>query len=286
MAHSMTAFAKVQLNHPQFEANMELRSVNHRYLEVACRLPEPARHLDIAFKEQLKKKLSRGKLELSVQVKLSEQQTPKPSLNDALANELIHLAQQLEHKGVQGDLKAMDLMRWPEVVSFEKADIDFQAPLQALLEQAVGELIEYRQREGHALVTIIQEKLALMSTQVEKAIQLWPSIEQDYRNKLTDQLEQLAVKVEAERFEQEVVLFLNRADIQEEIDRLKVHIKETSRLLEQKGPIGRKLDFMMQELNREANTLGSKSSNLELTNVAVELKVLIEQIREQIQNLE
>lgn len=287
MIQSMTAFARVETQQDWGEAAWEIRTVNHRYLDLNLKLPEAFRKYELPWRDILKSKLKRGKVECTLVVKSMASSSNNLALNEPLANQLIALSEQLGSLAKsESQIKPIDILRWPEVVIAKQQEISLESPLTELIEQAANQLVEARAREGQACVKVMAEKLAHLRELQQKAKAFGPKVEAAFKEKIETKLSNLSIEVEPNRFEQELVLFLQKVDVTEELDRLDVHIQEVERTLASNGPVGRRLDFMMQELNREANTLASKSPDSGLTQVAVEIKVCIEQLREQIQNLE
>lgn len=285
MTSSMTGFARRGRELPLGILSCEIRTVNHRYLELSVRLPEPLRDQEMAVRERLSNGLKRGKIDCTVRLE-PRPGDPSLTLNQPLVLALVQAAAQLQaHAGV-GPLRAVDLLRWPNVL-LDIAQPEVLAPeaLQ-LVGETVQELTSQRQREGARLRAFLHARIEDMLFQVAAARALMPSLVPEFRERLRQRLRDLPAGADPGRIEQEIILFAQRADVSEEVDRLSAHLDEVERLIGAAGPVGRKLDFMMQELNREANTLGSKASDLRLTAVAVELKLLIEQMREQVQNIE
>lgn len=288
MIQSMTAFARAETNQSWGNATWELKAVNHRFLDANFRLPETARDQEIHLRDQLRQKLQRGKIECNLKLNLSEQETATITLNEPLLNQLISLNQTVAHKLEKSShLNTMHLLSWPGVIETPDADSDaIKQDIKAAFNEALAELINCRQREGSALKQTILEKLQGMMEQVQLVQQHTPQIMQAQRQKVIDRIEEIAQEVDKNRLEQELVYYAQRMDIMEEIDRLNTHIQEMERVLHQGGAVGRRLDFLLQEMNRESNTIGSKSQHTNISHASVELKVLIEQIREQVQNIE
>ncbi|CDG00478.1 YicC/YloC family endoribonuclease [Avibacterium paragallinarum] len=287
MIYSMTAFARYEIKQDWGNAVWEIRSVNQRYLETFFRLPEPFRGLENGLREKLRQRLTRGKVECSLRFEGKPQTSEALNLNQALAQQVIASLQWLKQQAGEGEINLTDVLRYPGVVETPEQDLDRIS--QALLEgfeQALAEFIAMRGREGEKLHDLIEQRLAAITLESEKVRSKMPEILQWQRERLQQRFDELQLQADQQRLEQEMVLLAQRIDVAEELDRLQLHVKETQRILHKGGAVGRKLDFMMQELNRESNTLASKSINAEVTNAAVELKVLIEQMREQIQNLE
>lgn len=284
---SMTAFARVETQQAWGTAAWEIRSVNHRYLEAYFRLPEAFRGMESECRELLRQNISRGKVECSLNFSLKHGTTQTLQIDENLVKQLISLNASVAHmSGYSSEIRSFDLLKWPQVVVSHDDKASLQEPLLALFKSAIEQLKEHREREGLSCQKVIFERVTSIESHIREIKTHLPSIEQHLRDKLRTRLEALKVEVDANRFEQEVLFYLNRADVAEELDRLAIHCQEVTRTLKQNGSVGRRLDFLMQELNREANTLSSKSTDPRLTQIAVELKVFIEQIREQIQNLE
>ena len=287
MIYSMTGFARVHQQAEWGDAAWELRSVNHRYLELNLRLPEQVRDCEPLVREAIKAKLQRGKIDVTLRFQ------PKEGANgfavdQDLVNQLLQAHEQLKaQSGVAGELNATTLLRWPGVLQAQDQNMDaVKATLLQWLDAALDQLLAQRQREGERIAALMLEKLTVVEQQVVLVEQAIPAIQAQQREKLLTRFEEAQVKLDAERLEQELVMVAQKMDVAEECDRLKTHCQEMRHSLEKGGVIGRRLDFLLQEFNREANTLGSKSVDTQTTQAAVELKVIIEQIREQIQNLE
>ncbi|GAA6151248.1 YicC/YloC family endoribonuclease [Pseudoteredinibacter isoporae] len=287
MPRSMTGFARSEQQYSWGNISWELRSVNHRYLEPNFRLPEAHRNLEPNLREQIRNKLSRGKLDISLNIQLGSLEQGQLGLNQDLIDQLITANKQLQGLGEFSPLDPLELLKWPGVIVEDR--INAEQLKQDALEQFSGtidQLIDSRNREGTELANMIEQRLQGISEQVTLVRGLMPHILQAQREKLQERLGDLKAELDADRVEQEIVILAQKADVDEELDRLDTHVTEVRRTLKQKGAIGRRLDFLMQELNREANTLSSKSIVTDTTAAAVELKVLIEQMREQIQNIE
>ncbi len=288
MISSMTAFSRAENRDEQGELVCELRSVNHRYLEMFVRLPEELRALEPLVRERLTQRLGRGKVDCTVRFVPAKQAAASVVVNERLAQQVIDAAGQvgmLLHESVPP--RAMEILRWPGVLETEEQDF---APVQKaaaeLLERAIDGMIESRQREGDRLAEMIRQGCASMRGEVAKVRELMPQVIESIRERLRNRLAEVSEELDQGRLEQEMALLAQRLDVDEEMDRLQAHLDEVESVLEWDEPVGRRLDFLMQELNREANTLASKSSHVDSTRVGVELKVLIEQMREQVQNIE
>jgi len=287
MIHSMTAFARCAADTPWGALTWELRSVNHRYLDFSARLPEELRGLEPKVRGLAQARLKRGKVDgtlwftrlASADMAFDAEQVRRLM---AAAGEAQRLA-----AGGLAPLRAIDVLRWPGVVTGATLDAEgIGAGALELFTRTLDELVETRAREGAQLRDLLRQRLATMAGIVTDTRALLPEVLRLYRERLELRLKEIREQLEPARLEQEMVLFANRIDVAEELDRLAAHVSEIHRVLDAPEPAGRRLDFLMQELNREANTLASKSADLRLTNASVELKVLIDQMREQIQNIE
>ena len=287
MIYSMTACAHLEIKKEWGNAVWEIRSVNQRFLETYFRLPEVFRHLEMGLRERLRNSLTRGKVECSLRVELAQASNNKIALNNDYAEQVIASLKTLQSIAGEGEINLVDVLRYPGVVDAQSQDLDqITQDLLAGFEQILADFIAMRGREGENLQAIIQQRLDSIAEIAQRVQQQMPEVLQWQKDRLQQRFEELNLQLDPQRLEQEMVLTAQRVDVAEELDRLQLHVKETSSILKKGGAVGRKLDFMMQELNRESNTLASKSINADITNSAVELKVLIEQMREQIQNLE
>ncbi len=284
----MTAFARVTGEKAGAELTWELRSVNHRYLEIFVRLPEELRALEPRVRERVNVRLGRGKLECVLRWRLAPQLADELELDPDRLKAVLDACREIETRSSEATSPGvMELLRWPGVVRDPEPET---APLQefalASLEQALDELVATREREGEQTRELLSTRLDGIGQQVKKARKRLPEVQVKVRNKVQARLAELETQIDNDRVEQELVFLLQKMDVDEELDRLDGHVTETRRVLESDEPVGRRLDFLMQEFNREANTLGSKSADRETTAISVELKVLIEQMREQVQNVE
>lgn len=287
MIRSMTAYARREIKGNWGSAAWELRSVNQRYLETYIRLPEQFRSLEPVVRERLRTRLTRGKIECNLRFELDPSAQSSMILNEKLAKQLVEAANWVKMQSDEGEINPLEVLRWPGVMSAAEQDLDvISTELMTALELAIDDFIDAREREGNALKAMIEQRLEGVSAEVAKVRQQMPEILQWQRERLVSKLEEAQVQLENNRLEQELVLMAQRVDVAEELDRLEAHVKETYVILKKKEAVGRRLDFMMQEFNRESNTLASKSINADVTASAIELKVLIEQMREQIQNIE
>ena len=283
---SMTAFAQRHVDTSWGSASWELRSVNHRYLEPSFKLPESWRALEPALRERIRQHLKRGKLECTLKLQLNSQQALQ--LNRELAQQVLDSAHALRADIAHAaPINVLEVLRWPGVMESGQVDGDTVGKdLLAAFDNALQDHIANRQREGAALATLIEQRLDNIADIVAEVRRFMPDVIGQQRDKLQQRIAEMSVELDPQRLEQEVALIAQKADVDEELDRLDTHVTEVRRVLQNGGPVGRRLDFLMQELNREANTLSSKAVVADSTQAAVELKVLIEQMREQIQNIE
>ena len=287
MTRSMTAFTRQELQESWGALTWELRSVNHRYLEPHFRLPESLRDIEGSLRERLRKAVSRGKIEATLRF-VPEQSDSRVQIDQSRLQEVIAATQQLESTGIDmNKVNPLELLAWPGVLVESSLDMNLikQSALE-LFNESLKDLQRGRAREGTELQQLIEQRLDAINTTVAEVRALMPQILQAQRDGLRQKLAEFKVDLDPARLEQEIVLLAQKADVDEELDRLDTHVQEVRRVLGESGPIGRRLDFLMQELNREANTLSSKSIVANTTRSAVELKVLIEQMREQVQNIE
>ncbi|WP_099336746.1 YicC/YloC family endoribonuclease [Erwinia amylovora] len=287
MIRSMTAYARRETKGEWGSAAWELRSVNQRYLETYIRLPEQFRGLEPVVRERIRNRLTRGKIEVNLRFDADPRAQSALVLNEKLAVQLVQAANWVKMQSDEGEINPVDILRWPGVMSAEEQDLDaISTQLLTALDAAIDEFIIARESEGAALKALIEQRLQGVSAEVIKVRAHMPDVLKWQRERLLSRLEDAQIQLENNRLEQELVMLAQRVDVAEELDRLEAHVKETYNILKKKEAVGRRLDFMMQEFNRESNTLGSKSINAEITASAIELKVLIEQMREQIQNIE
>jgi uncharacterized protein (TIGR00255 family) len=288
MTSSMTAFSRQQQEQEWGSLTWEIRSVNHRYLETSVRLPESFRALENGVREAVRKRLNRGKVECALRFQSEAKISSDLHLNTKLIQQLVQANIEIEQiTGTSISLNNMEVLRWPGVIEeqdFDKTSIEKQAL--SLFSAALDDLVATRAREGAELQGFIQQRIDSVRKIVVSIRNKMPEILARQKQNILDRLADLKAELEPTRLEQEVSLLTQKADVEEELDRLDSHLNEVERALSAKGQKGRRLDFLMQELNREANTLSSKSIVVETSLNAVELKVLIEQMREQIQNVE
>ena len=287
MIRSMTAFARQEHETDWGALTWELRSVNHRYLEVSLRLPDELRSLETAVRERAARRLGRGKLDCNLRYKPTQRRAALALDTQTLDQTLAACELIVSQLPDAAAINPLDLLRWPGVIQEESADL---APLAeaalTLFDQALNELVATRDREGEQIHEILRTRLDAMEPLVASARARLPEVLARIRDKLRLRVSELTANPDPDRLEQELAYLAQKMDVDEELDRLTGHIAEVRRVFKLDEPVGRRLDFLMQEFNREANTLGSKSADSETTKVSVELKVLIEQMREQVQNVE
>lgn len=287
MVHSMTAFARAERAVAQGTLSWELRSVNHRYLEPHLRLPEAFRDLEGAVREALRQAVSRGKVECTL--RFTEESSGKPLQVDRERAAQLVAAAEIVASLIQqpAPLNPLEVLAWPGVLVGDASDPQaLNKEATALFAEALNELKTGRDREGAELARLIDERLDAMSLEVQTLRTQVPQMLATQRQKVLDRFADMRAELDPQRLEQEMVLLAQKSDVAEELDRLSTHVTEVRRVLKAGGAAGRRLDFLMQELNREANTLGSKAFDPRSTQAAVNLKVLIEQMREQVQNIE
>lgn len=284
----MTAFASVSSKYDWGVATWELRSVNHRFLDINFRLPEQFSENELNFRKVIQKSLQRGKIDCYLTFCPGDAYMPKLQISTTLVKEILNQVEQIKEisSNVTPSIKPIDILKWPGVIAMQAQDVTTLVPnILDLLQQGIQQLVNMRQREGAELAQTIDSKLNEMLLLIEKAK---PRVQES----LTRQSQKIQTRlgelgpVDEERVAQEMVIFASKWDVEEELDRLQCHYQEVKACLKEGVPTGRRLDFLMQEMNREANTLASKSQDAVLSKIAVDLKVLIEQMREQIQNVE
>ena len=286
MIRSMTAFASGERSTPWGTLGCELRSVNHRVLELGVRLPDELRALEPALRERVAGRVARGKIDLTLRLRAPEGEGAL-QLNVSRLRELSELALDLDARFPRLRTELTELLQFPGVLQAQAADpAELQAQALSLLDEVLDEFVRAREREGGKLATVISERVDGIASLASDVRAMMPQIRAGQRTKLETRLADLAQPLDNGRLEQELVMWLQKLDVDEELDRLDAHVAEARRVLKLKEAVGRRLDFLLQEFNREANTLGSKSVDARSSAAAVELKVLIDQVREQIQNIE
>lgn len=288
MIKSMTAFSRQQHQDAECQIQWEIRSVNHRYLDVSFRLPDALRDLEPALRDLSKDYLSRGKVECSLRYAPGAEMVPEMMLNQNLLDSLQKITGEVKNKMPEWRLGGvMDMLRWPGVLQTAENDLtNVKKTALALFEVALKEFVESRAREGEKLKVLLLERTKFVAEEIKKVRAVLPDILKVQREKLLARFEEAKIELDQDRLEQEILMLAQKMDVVEELDRLEAHVSEMEMTLKKGGAVGRRLDFLLQEFNREANTLGSKSVNSVTSKASIELKVGIEQMREQVQNIE
>lgn len=289
MIYSMTAFARAQNQSEKGNLVCEIRSINHRYLEVGVYVQEALRVLEMPIRERMRQFLKRGKIECTIRYQAgTHANTTLFNIDIMLAKELCQASEKMSKMlETPGPINPMDILRFPGVLEPQSTDVEaLRKEVMLLIDKTLKDLVEARAREGEKLKALFLERMDLMRVELNKVRERLPQVSKEQHNRLLKRFADAKVELDPGRLEQEMVIFAHKIDIAEEIDRTETHIAEVRRILDQGGAVGRRLDFLLQELNREANTLGSKSVDSVVTHAAVEMKVLIEQVREQVQNVE
>jgi len=288
MTHSMTAFANSEIEFENLTINCELRSVNHRYCDISLKIPERFRFSEADIRQAISRKIKRGKIDCSLSYKKHGLAQQSQSIDMQAIQSLLTTTQSIEQlMDNPRPFSALEILAFPGIQIEKQSDkAALQQALQQLIQQATNNLLEARQREGTQLAQMIHTRCTKLQGFVQQAQSRMPVVLSQLRTKFKTHITELVTDPDYDRIEQEMVLLTQKLDVDEELDRLDTHIAEVLRILEQDEPVGRRLDFLMQEMNREANTLGSKSADKEMTAISIELKVLIEQMREQVQNIE
>lgn len=287
MIYSMTAYARREVKGDWGTAVWEIRSVNQRYLETYFRMPEQFRGLEPVLRERFRKRLARGKVECHLRFESNNAASSELRINEDLARQVIKAAQWVKTESGEGGINPFQVLQWQGVMEAPEQDFDsINKELLAEFELAVNDFVEARASEGENMKALIVQRLDAITEEAAKVRARMPEILEWQRNRLLTKFEDAKIELDSSRVEQELILLAQKSDVAEELDRLDSHVKETMNVMKKGGACGRKLDFMMQEFNREANTLASKSISTDVTASGVELKVLIEQMREQIQNIE
>ena len=288
MLRSMTAFARIESQHDQGGIQWEIRSVNHRYLDVNLRLPEDLRRLDPKVRERIGARLKRGKVDCTLRVLTNPAEAGGLSVDSDLAARIANAAQTVANLLPDpAPVNPVDILRWPGVVQAPSPDPErIERIVLDELDRTLSDLAGMREREGARIDAMIRERLEDLEVEVRRVRDFLPVVVQAFGDRMRARLAEFDSALDEGRIEQELTLIAQRMDVAEELDRLEAHVEEIRATIEKPGPAGRRLDFLMQELNREANTLGSKSAAVTTSRASVDLKVLIEQMREQIQNVE
>jgi uncharacterized protein (TIGR00255 family) len=287
MIYSMTGYATQSRELENAVLNLELRSVNHRYLDIQFRIPDELRSIEHALRETLTARLNRGKIECRVSYAAIPGRKGLDVDHDLLTRLVALNARVREALPDASSLSAADVLRWPGLLGSDTLDVDeLRKVCLSLLDAVLEEFTSSRAREGEKLKGLLLERAAAIEARLVDVAPRMPQVIAAFQEKLAARLKEALANADEDRIRQEVVLFANKIDVDEELSRLTTHIAELRRILDKGGAVGKRLDFLMQELNREANTLGSKAADVAVTQVSMELKLLIEQMREQIQNIE
>ena len=289
MVKSMTAYARREEKSSWGSVEIDLRSVNHRFLEMHVRLPDELRSIEMAIRECIKGRLKRGKVDLTIHLHMQLEEGAQIAFDHELAKQVAKTLHEIDKFIYNAaSVNAIDILNWPGVLGTSASDTDdvIKETVLALLNTALDDLADGREREGEALKQMISERCTEMRKVIGLVRNNMPAILQAQKERLEERLSALKAEMDNDRLEQEMVFITYKADVDEEVDRLDTHLDEIERIMNGNEAIGRRLDFVMQELNREANTLGSKSISNITTQASVDMKVLIEQMREQIQNIE
>ncbi|MBS0511083.1 MAG: YicC family protein [Proteobacteria bacterium] len=288
MVHSMTGFAVQNRDLGAVTLHLELRSVNSRYLDLSFRIADDLRQAEPALRERISARLTRGKVECRLNLQTNDAAPRSLAINGALIAQLAEAQAAVRERMPDArPLSVSDVLRWPGMLADDSLAFEqLQPAIAALIDAALDEFVATRRREGDKLSDMIRERVVRMRELVATAAPRMPLIVAEYQDRLTVRLREAVAALDEDRIRQEVALYAQRIDVAEELTRLTTHLDEVERILKAGGSAGKRLDFLMQELNREANTLASKSPATDITGIAMEMKVLIEQIREQVQNIE
>ncbi len=288
MIASMTSFGRIEETTSHGHVVWDIRTVNHRYLDINLRMPEEMRPLEASIRQKISTNIKRGKVDCNLRFDMDLGEACDIKVNEDRAHRVTEVARRLSEPSTAfSTINPIDVMRWPGVVERDQIDIDVVgATLLTLLDKALLMVSDTRKAEGDKLQQMIRERCEQIQHIVTTVKSAMPELIQQLHDKYRARINELLETPDMERLDQEIVMLAQKADVAEELDRLEAHLSEVDRALSAKEPVGRRLDFLMQEMNREANTLGSKSVHINMTNASVDLKVLIEQMREQIQNIE
>jgi len=286
MIVSMTAFGRKEDSGDWGDAAWEIKTVNHRYLEISIHLPDELLVLENQIRNLIATKIKRGKVDCILRYEANESSNPNISINNELTAKLLSALELLQIPNSQA-VNPMENLRWAGVIKKETLDPDkIGEPILELLDSALDTLVDTREREGEKIYGMIKERCESVDQHVAQIRTELPTLMDTIRNRIVKRAKELSVDLDNDRLEQEMIILAQKMDVVEELDRMDAHIGEVLRVLDGSEPVGRRLDFLMQEMNRESNTLSSKATNIEVSNTSIELKVLIEQMREQIQNIE
>lgn len=284
----MTAFARCQQQGEYGQLTCEIRSINHRYLEISVNVPETLRHFEMMLREQIRERIKRGKLECTIRFQAFTDQNQEISINTSYARSICHAAETIANMLTHPTpISPTDILRLPGVLDSKELDIKpLESAFQQLLDRTITDLLSARAREGEELKNHCEQRMINISKELNQVKEYLPTIMSDQQARLQQRFADADVDLDPQRLAQEMVFFAQKIDVAEEIDRARTHLLEMKRIFAEGGLVGRRLDFLIQELHREANTLGSKSVDAQVMHSVVEMKVLIEQMREQVQNIE
>ncbi len=283
----MTAFSRQSSQSEWGTLLWEIRTVNHRFLDLSIRLPEALRSLEPAVRELIGEKLHRGKIEVALRLTSGAQTATQFNFNEALLKQLAEATHHVQQYFPEARTDLLDILNWPGILETETIQPDsINTTALELLTQTIDDLLQMRQREGAQIKLFIQQRLNSIEAEISAVETQIPQLLAAEKQKINLRITELNIQVDQQRLEQEMAVLIQKADVAEELQRLSGHCQAMNEILSQSGAVGRRLDFLSQELNREANTLSSKSLNMFLTRASVEMKVFIEQIREQVQNIE
>lgn len=287
MISSMTAFSRKSEENPWGFIAWEVRTINHRYLDISLRLPENLRELEMRVREIISRHIHRGKVDVTLKFQWGSAFPVEFLLNKELVKRLAEMSHEVAHQFPSAQVNLMDILNWQGVLQSKEMHSDkINQNTLDLLQKALQDIVEMRQREGASLTRFLKESLVTISQQAKIIRENIPEAIKNERNRILVRFEEMKVMIDRDRLEQEMLWMIQKSDITEELVRLESHLKEVQRVLEKGGEVGRRLDFLMQELHRETNTIASKSNNSSISQAAIEIKVLIEQMREQVQNIE
>ena len=288
MVLSMTGFGRTDFEKDSVTGFLEMRSLNHRHLDISVKLPETLRPFEKTARELIKARVNRGKIDCYLNFETKKRAEESLEIDGAILRNLVAINTQLNREFKKDlEINLIDLMKWPGIISAR--DLSFEgneAVLTELFNSTLEELLSARKSEGQSIKKAIEEKLKSLEKSFSLIADLTPKNLDEATNRLHSRLKQLNENIDHTRVEQEVVILIQKLDISEELDRIESHVKEMKKVLFRKEPIGRRLDFILQELARETNTLGAKSNNMDISAATIEMKVLLEQLREQVQNIE
>ncbi len=288
MVLSMTGFGRADFEKGSVTGFLEIRSLNHRHLDISVKLPDALRPFEKTARELVKAKINRGKIDCFLNLEMKKKAEETLEIDGPILRNLVTINNQLNREFNKDlEISFTDLMKWPGIISSKELSFDdYEEVLTELFNNTLEELLCTRKSEGHSIEKALKEKLNLFTKNFSLITDLIPANMEEAKNRLNSRLKQLGENIDNIRMEQEAVILIQKLDVSEELDRIKSHVEEMKRVFSRTDPIGRRLDFILQELTRETNTLGAKSNNIDISAAIIEMKVLLEQIREQVQNIE